>query len=347
MVVQTIPTNLLQTEFEWEKDLERIPSSQSGQMHLDPPDDTLGRSFQKLRLSLTPTCNFNCSYCEPAANTLANRKFQAPTFYLKKIKRILKVNPLRQIRLTGGEPTLYPYLTHIIKQIKALAIERVSLTSNGYRLEKLAPHLKEAGLDDVNVSLDAMQPGAFKIMSGRPPGLLAHIKAGLLICADQGIHTKINCTVLRGQNDDQILPLVEFATSHNIEIRFLEFMRMGPVRGQHDSLFVPAAEILSKIHKQFKLIPTGRSAHETSIMYQTRKGNRVGVIANHSRSFCDDCNRLRMDHLGQLYGCLSTNQGLSIPESSAALRKVLCLALEQKQTQSFTGSALSMQAIGG
>ena len=315
-------------------------------------EDELGRKFKTLRLSVTPICNFACEYCVGGLETHTgktkqyNTKLDTFKKYVYEIHRILN---LHKVRLTGGEPLLYHEISQLIRILKEeIGIPHVSLTTNGSRLEKVASALKQSGLDSLNLSLDAIDSAVFYKMSKR--NRLDEVIKGLQLSLEAGIQLKLNCTVMRGFNESQILPLLEFSGSRKIPIRYLEFMQMGAYYQNYKSFLVSQDEILSVISHKYKIRELGRKKSSTSYEYETEEGYLFGIIANESSPFCKDCDRLRLDSKGVLYGCLSSNHGFPL-EGIENLREVLPSVLQkaifQKQKERFIGSPITMISVGG
>ena len=254
---------------------------------------------------------------------------------------------LDTIRLTGGEPLLYPGLVELIRGIGATGIPQIKLTTNGFLLERLAKPLKGAGLQSINVSLDAVDEDVFFRMSRRHSA--DRIIRGIDAALAAGLAVKMNTVVMKGINDSQVLPLVEFASSRGLKIRFLEIMAMGHLFDKADRYLLTQEEILGILSSRYALTPLDRTASATARYWKTAEGQVVGIIANESEPFCRDCNRLRLDSNGNIYGCLSSNHPipLSLEESEAEWGRKLETALAQKQVLRFTGSDLSMLHIGG
>jgi len=313
--------------------------------------DKLGRQFKTLRLSLTSRCNFACNYCVPENKTVKMSPIcKAGLSYEELAQEVLKIHKLvnlKNVRLTGGEPTLYKDLIPLIRLLKEMKIPKVTITTNGHSLERLIGNLVLSGIDAINISLDAIDATTFKKLSRR--NSLEKVLRGIEKTLEYDIPVKINSTIMKGQNDDQIIPLLDYALERNATIRFLELMQMGHLYQNHNQYFFSEEEILDKIAKKYNFEKTEKPISSTANYWNietiNNKENKFGIIANHSSPFCGDCDRLRLDENGKIYGCLSVNKGFRIKENN--LPQILPQALAQKQSKHFHGSELSMQAIGG
>lgn len=312
--------------------------------------DSFGRQFKKLRVSLGANCNFACVYCAKEDNLKISNKYEyrSADSFLLLISRLNSILHLEQIRLTGGEPTLYPELSKLIFGLKQIGIPKVSLTTNGYLLEKLTASLRESGLDSINVSLDAVDPNIFYVMSRGKK--IERVLKGIEKALKSNIQIKLNCTVMKGYNDSQILPILNYAGSLGIPVRYIELMKMGHITEKDEGLIYYKDDILNDICEYYNITLLERTNSSTSEYYETNNGYKFGIIANESTPFCHDCNRLRLDSAGLIYGCLSSNSGYSILEAmdnKTELEKILIKALGNKQLFKFTGSSIAMQEIGG
>lgn len=320
------------------------------------------RHFKKLRLSITPDCNLGCLYCDQDRKKNGSAKMHHAKIpdLVSMVSKLHKALDLTSIQITGGEPTLCDNLPDLITALKKTGNFQINLTTNGILLRQMAGRLKEAGLDRINLSLDAIEPGLYKKITGGD--YFYKVMASLKEAQAQKIPVKINSVIMRGINDRQILPLLDFAIKENIVIRFLELMKMGVFSEQHQkhhkyvfprffSRFFSQEEILSVVSSKYGIESKVRPKSSTANYYLTERGGvkyAFGIIANHSEPFCNDCDRLRMDHNGNIYGCLSNPVNFSlkgIPEHEYP--KLLQDALALKQTSRFTGSGLVMRKIGG
>ncbi|WP_069659137.1 GTP 3',8-cyclase MoaA [Arcticibacter eurypsychrophilus] len=315
--------------------------------------DELGRSFKTLRISLLNTCNLACVYCScgnedsKQNHLLAKDKSLSAWELLALVKRLHEQLNLSTVRFTGGEPLLYKNLATFVEGVHDLGINDLKLTTNALLLERLSPSLKAAGLKSINVSLDAIDPLVFFQMSRRHD--LTRTLRGIDSALQQGIEVKINSVIMKGLNDNQIIPLLNFAFERGLTIRFLEIMAMGHLFGNSDKHFFSQEDMLQLIGTHHSFMPLLRTTSSTANYWQTTNGNRFGIVANESQPFCLDCNRLRLDTFGNIYGCLSSNHPVPIKEAlnPLELEGKIKEALAQKQALKFTGSTLSMLHIGG
>lgn len=313
-------------------------------------NDPYGRKFKTLRVSLLNTCNLNCFYCTMGSEedvVFDHRPQKSAAFFTGIISRLHEQLDLETIRLTGGEPLLYRELPELIRNLTLIGISKISMTSNGYLLARQADALRTAGLQSINVSLDALDEESFYKMAKRKH--LDRVLNGIDAALNCGIQVKLNAVIMKGMNEEQIIPLVDYAFSKNIPIRFLEVMSMGHLHHESDKYLFSQQQLLDTIATvyNFKRLPREQSA--TSNYWQTPAGNTFGIIANNSEPFCQDCSRLRLDADGNMYGCLSTNYPIAMnpDDNDYVLQEKLQLAMSQKQLHHFVGSELSMLQIGG
>ena len=312
--------------------------------------DPYNRKFKALRVSLLNTCNFQCVYCTMGSEDgedVDHRPQQTAAFFLKQITKLHQYLALENVRLTGGEPLLYRELPELIKGIAEIGVKEIKLTTNGFLLEKQAESLKKAGLKAVNISLDAIDEEVFYRMSKRRQ--VAKVFRGIDAAIANGLEVKLNAVIMKNHNEHQILPLLNYAFEKNIPIRFLEVMAMGHLHQNHEDYIFKQQQILEIISSTYSLSRVIRKKSATANYWETHTGQTFGIIANESAPFCQDCNRLRMDHAGNLYGCLSVNQGFYFDEQidEESLKQTLQKTMQQKQLLKFTGSTLSMLKIGG
>lgn len=270
--------------------------------------DQFGRHKHKLRISLTDRCNFRCSYCMPdQPEWLAKKDILSFEELLCFCKLMVSLG-ITQIRLTGGEPLMRQGVVgfvHDLNQLRALGLQRISMTSNAYYLEKHALALKQAGLDDLNISLDSIRPETFLAMTKKP---LQPVLDGIKAAQQVGLPLKLNCVLVAGQNDQEILELTQWAYQHKIELRFIEYMPLDqPEHWQREKVVIED-QIIAILQPHFQIQQQQRD-HDPATIYQLNQHYSLGVISTISKPFCQSCDRLRITATGELFTCLFANRG--------------------------------------
>ncbi|WP_410819563.1 GTP 3',8-cyclase MoaA [Micromonospora sp. 050-3] len=270
--------------------------------------DRFGRVARDLRVSLTDKCNLRCTYCMPAEGLpwLAGPELLTDEEIVRLVRVAVELLGVTEVRFTGGEPLIRPGLVDIVTAVAALEPRpRVSLTTNGIGLDRLAPALRAAGLDRVNVSLDTLDPDRFTKLTRRPR--LDAVLAGLAGAAAAGLSpVKINSVLMRGVNEDEAPALLRFALDHDYQLRIIEQMPLDAQHGWARDTMVTAEEILASLRTVFDLSPdpAERGAAPAETWLVDGGPARVGVIASVTRPFCGDCDRTRLTADGQVRACL-------------------------------------------
>ena len=274
--------------------------------------DRFGRVHDNLRLSVTDRCNLRCTYCMPeTANDFQDSDSLLSFDYIERIVRVLTTAGVSKIRFTGGEPTLRAGLTELISRIAGIPeISDLAITTNALRMVQLAQPLRDAGLRRVNISLDALTNESFQRMARRDG--LARTLEGIAATLDAGFEqVRLNTLAIRGLNEDQILPLIEFARSHNLTIRFIEYMPLGGERNWSEMQVITGQQIRDMVETTFgKLRPIGRphpSQPSSDYAFADGRGG-IGLINPVSEPFCGACNRLRLTAGGALRNCLFSHR---------------------------------------
>lgn len=283
--------------------------------------DQYGRIKRKLRISVTDRCNFKCIYCMPEHPEWMKKQDLLSFEALFILCQYMVGQGIENIRITGGEPLMRQGVVHFIRDLqslRALGLKRISITTNGHYLAKYAEQLKQAGLDDLNISLDSLDPLQFKQLTKKE---LAPVFAGIEAATKVGLPFKINCVLMQGQNDDQIVPMVKWAKQHNIPLRFIEFMPLDGDQHWTDQAVVSEAEILKQLSAHYD-IQVLEQQHEPARLYQLDGQYKLGIISTITHSFCGDCDRIRLTAQGELYNCLFARQGLNIkPDLQQAIKQ--------------------------
>jgi GTP 3',8-cyclase len=283
--------------------------------------DTLARPLRDLRISVTDRCNFRCVYCMPRATFGADYPFlpHHQLLSLEEIERLARLfvaHGVEKIRLTGGEPLLRKNLEFLIERLARLSTPDgrpldLTLTTNGALLARRARGLRDAGLQRVTVSLDALDEALFKRMNDADFAA-ADVLAGIEAAQAAGLAPlKVNMVVKRGTNDGEIMPMARYFRGTGVTLRFIEYMDVGTSNGWNMAEVLPSSEVLARIAEVFPLEPM--AAHdpaETAKRWRYADGaGEIGLISSVTQAFCGDCTRARLSTDGKLYLCLFASQG--------------------------------------
>jgi cyclic pyranopterin phosphate synthase len=270
-----------------------------------PLVDPHGRTVRDLRISVTDRCNLRCRYCMPADGMDWLDRSELLSF--EEIERVARVGVERfgfdGIRLTGGEPTVRAHLPVLVEKLAALGTD-LSLTTNGATLRLLAADLHAAGLARINISLDSLRPETFAALTRRHA--LGQVLDGIDAAVEAGFSpVKVNCVLMRGVNDDEIVDFASFGREKGVVVRFIEFMPLDADDGWLPRTVVPGAEVVAAIDAVYPLQPvdTRGSAPAERFRYADGRGE-VGVVASVTQSFCASCDRVRLTADGMLRSCL-------------------------------------------
>lgn len=283
--------------------------------------DTLGRPLRDLRISVTDRCNFRCSYCMPKEVFDKQYSFLPHASLLSfeeitRAARLFVAHGVHKIRLTGGEPLLRKHLEVLVGMLSALRTPDggpldLTLTTNGSVLARKAQALKDAGLQRVTVSLDALDDAVFRRMNDADFPV-AEVLEGIAEAQRVGLGPiKVNMVVKRGTNDDQILPMARHFKGSGATLRFIEYMDVGATNGWRMDEVLPSAQVVERIHAELPLQPIAPSVlGETAERWRYADGSgEIGVISSVTQAFCQDCNRARLSTEGKLFLCLFASQG--------------------------------------
>ncbi|MGY1670605.1 GTP 3',8-cyclase MoaA [Geodermatophilus sp. SYSU D00710] len=270
--------------------------------------DRHGRVATDLRVSLTDRCNLRCSYCMPPEGLQWLPKVEQLTD--DEVARLVRIGVeqlgIREVRFTGGEPLLRPGLVGIVAAATALHPRpEVSLTTNAIGLARVAPALAEAGLDRINVSLDTLDRERFRQLTHRDR--LDDVLAGLRAAQEAGLTpVKVNAVLLRGLNEDDAVPLLDFCLEQGYQLRFIEQMPLDAHHAWTRGEMVTAEDVLARLSAAHELTPdTGERGSAPAERWLVDGGPAtVGIIASVTRSFCGTCDRTRLTADGQVRNCL-------------------------------------------
>ncbi|MBP6251779.1 MAG: GTP 3',8-cyclase MoaA [Rubrivivax sp.] len=286
--------------------------------------DTLGRPLRDLRISVTDRCNFRCSYCMPKEVFDKTYRFLPQPSLLSfeeitRLTRLFVAHGVHKLRLTGGEPLMRKDLDILIGMLAELRSAEgapldITLTTNGSMLARKAQALKDAGLQRITVSLDALDDRIFRAMND-VDFPVADVLQGIEVAQRVGLAPiKINMVVKKGTNELEIVPLARHVREHcgpDVVLRFIEFMDVGATNGWRMDEVLPSAEVVRRLAEVFPLEPLQASAPgETAQRWRyVDGGGEIGVISSVTQAFCGECNRARLSTEGKLFLCLFASRG--------------------------------------
>lgn len=301
--------------------------------------DKHGRHIDYVRLSLTDRCDFRCVYCMAEEMNFLPRSQILSLEEIYQVARAFTELGVRRIRLTGGEPLVRNNALSLIEKLGSLpGLDELLLTTNGSQLEKYAPALKQAGVNRINISLDSLNPENFRRITRT--GKLEQVLKGIEKAVATGFDgIRLNSVILRGNNDHEILDLLEYAMELGINIAFIEEMPLGDI-GDHARLdtLVSNEEIRSRIEERYELSPTEMTTAGPSRYFNVAgQATRVGFISPVSHNFCESCNRVRVTVEGRLLLCLGNEYSTDLkhllrdrPDDIEGLKQAIVKAMDIK-----------------
>jgi cyclic pyranopterin phosphate synthase len=327
-----------------------------------PLVDGHGRLISDLRVSVTDRCNFRCQYCMPAEGLPWLERSEVLTFEeIARVVALLSEMGVRAVRLTGGEPLVRRDLPRLVAMLRAVtAIKDLSLTTNGFLLERDAEALVRAGVMRFNVSIDSLQRDRFYELTRRDalPRVLAGLEA--LAGFPEAHPIKINAVALRGVTEHEALAFAEFARRTPYEVRFIEFMPLDADHAWSIDQVLTGAEVRAIIEARWPLEPEPREPGATATTWRFADGQgRLGFVSPVSEPFCADCDRIRLTADGRLRTCLFSlrETDLRTPLRAGAsddeLEELLRAAVWRKELKhrvnepGFVQPERTMSAIGG
>jgi cyclic pyranopterin phosphate synthase len=331
-------------------------------MQLEPLQDGHSRLIGDVRVSVTDRCNFRCQYCMPAEGLPWLERAAVLSFEeIARVVGLLAAMGVHDVRLTGGEPLVrrdFPSLAAMLASLPG--IRDLSVTTNGFLLERDAESLVRAGIHRFNVSVDSLQRDRFFEITRRDA--LPQVLRGLELLGSfpEAHPIKINAVGIRGFTEDEVLPFAEFARRTPFQVRFIEFMPLDADHAWTPDQVLTGAEIRAAIEAVYPLEPEPREPSSTARVYRFADGQgRIGFINPVSEPFCSDCNRIRLTAEGKLRTCLFSlrETDLRAPlrdgASDRELERIIREAVWRKELKHHVGEpgfvqpARTMSAIGG
>jgi cyclic pyranopterin phosphate synthase len=278
------------------------------------PLDTYRRPLGSLRLSVTDRCNLRCGYCMPEEEYTWLPKTELLSF--EELERVVRATAdlgVSKVRLTGGEPLLRRDLERLVARLASLPhVEDLALTTNGVLLDEQAERLHAAGLSRLTISLDTLRRERFLHLARRDE--LDRTLAGIEAARRAGFtRTKLNSVVMRGENDDEVIDLLEFARANELELRFIEYMDVGGATRWSMDAVLPATELLARIAAHYGDVePLESDPAAPADQFRLPDGLEFGVIASTTQPFCGTCDRARVTADGRFFTCLYARTGLAL-----------------------------------
>jgi GTP 3',8-cyclase len=281
--------------------------------------DRHARPLRNLRLSVTDRCNLRCSYCMPEADYVWLPR--EDILHFEEIERLVDVFldlGVDKVRLTGGEPLLRRDVEDLVRRLAARPrIADLAMTTNGVLLATHAPLLKAAGLHRITVSLDTLEPARFKALTRSDE--LDRVLAGIAAAAPLFPGLKLDTVVIRGTNDDEVIPLLEFGARYGAEVRFIEYMDVGGATHWSMDRVVSRREMLERLTAHYGPIEAiAESSSAPADRFRLPDGRHFGIISSTTEPFCHACDRSRLTADGLWYLCLYAPRGTDLRKALRA-----------------------------
>ncbi|WP_345851630.1 GTP 3',8-cyclase MoaA [Shewanella algae] len=277
--------------------------------------DGFGRKIEYLRLSITDRCDFRCIYCMSEDPCFLEREQVLSLEELAFIGRAFTELGVSKIRLTGGEPLVRSDCDRLVAQLAALpGLKDLSMTSNGSRLAKLAPALKAAGLNRLNISLDTLKSELFTTLTRN--GKLERVLKGIDVAKAAGFdRIKINAVILKGRNENEIIDLLEYCRQKQLDIAFIEEIPLGVMEERSLPRHMSSSDVREIINQRWPLSLSSKRTGGPARYYSMADSPiHIGFISPHSHNFCHECNRVRVTAEGRLLLCLGNEHSLDLKQ---------------------------------
>ena len=304
--------------------------------------DPFGRTVNYLRISVTDRCDFRCVYCMAEDMTFLPKRDVLSLEELDRLCSAFIAKGVRKLRLTGGEPLVRRNIMWLVealsRHLRSGDLDELTLTTNGSQLARYAQDLARCGVKRVNVSLDTRDPAKFRAITRW--GDLAKVEAGIAAAQTAGLKVKINMVALRGVNEDEIVPMIEWAHGNGFDLTLIETMPLGEIDEDRTEQYLPLSIVRGRLQERWTLedIPykTGGPARYVRVR---ETGGRLGFITPLTHNFCESCNRVRLTCTGTLYMCLGQ-------EDAADLRAPLRASTDDALLQAAIDEAIGRKPKG-
>lgn len=323
-------------------------------------EDSFNRKFYYLRLSITDVCNFRCTYCLPDGYKPTQKNSSFLT--LDELHRVVAAFAdcgTSKVRITGGEPTLRKDFTDIVSMISAQnGLEKIAMTTNGYRLEKHAHEWRKAGLTNINVSVDSLDPRMFHQITGE--NKFHQVMRGIDAAFDAGFEqVKVNAVLLKDLNSGELPAFLNWIKDKPIQLRFIELMQTGEMNSLFENHHVSGVSIRNHLIANGWIMKVrNQSDGPAEVFCHPDYTGEIGLIMPYKKDFCDSCNRLRVSAVGKLHMCLFGDYGVELrdllqddTQEKALIARIQNALANKKQShfldQGHTGMTPHLASIGG
>lgn len=307
-----------------------------------PMIDPFGRTVSYLRVSVTDRCDFRCVYCMAEDMTFLPKRDVLSLEELDRLCSAFIEKGVRKLRLTGGEPLVRKNIMSLIRSLSRHLdtgkLEELTITTNGSQLARYASELRDCGIRRINVSIDTLDPAKFKTVTRW--GDLGKVMDGIRAATEAGLKIKINMVALKGVNDHEILPMMQWCHAHGYDLTLIETMPLGEINEDRTDQYLPLTQVRAALAETHTLVDipykTGGPARYVEVK---ETGGRMGFITPMTHNFCESCNRVRVTCTGMLYMCLGQ-------EDSADLRAALRASESDEQLNNAIDEAIGRKPKG-
>lgn len=305
--------------------------------------------MKKLRLNLLDACNMRCLYCMPEDQKFNKIQDMLSPKQISSIVENLSTFGIEEVRLTGGEPLMHPQFRQILLALKSCNLKKLAITTNAILLDKEMDFLLENNIKDLNISFDSLIESSFNFITKTDK--FKQVFNSIIKAKELGFNIKTNAVMLKNINFEEVEQFLEFSSKYDIEVRFLELMKIGQALQYFERHFVSADQIIEKISQSWQLSKIQMPDDSTSFNYIATKENmvaRIGFIASESKPFCNGCSRLRLSNKGILRPCIMINEGPDISKTPLeSYETVLNDLINQKPNYRIEKTNIKMNEIGG
>ena len=277
--------------------------------------DPFGRRITYLRVSVTDRCDFRCTYCMAENMQFLPKRDLLTLEELDRLSSAFIEKGVKRLRLTGGEPLVRKNLMSLVRSLSrhlaSGALDELTMTTNGSQLRQFADELADCGVRRLNVSLDTLDPDKFRQITRR--GDLATVLAGIDAAQRAGLSLKINAVALKGFNEDELAPMMEWAHGRGMDFTVIETMPLGEIDEDRTDRYLPLSLVRQRLSERYTMV---ESAHRTGgparYMQVAETGGRLGFITPMTHNFCESCNRVRVTCTGTLFMCLGQEDAVDL-----------------------------------